>query len=706
MTVVEPIKALDPATALRRMLDAQSVAVVGASSDPKKVGFRPVDYLLRVGYEGRIYPVNPSTDRLGDLPCYPTLSDLPEVPELVAVVVAARFTEAVVSEAARLGVPAVLMITSGFGEIDAEGAALEQRLASIAHEHGMVLVGPNSVGVIHSPNRLAVTFTEALSRGTLTRPGGIGIVSQSGAFGTIIFALARDADLGLRSYISTGNEAAIGVPALLEGMLEDPDIRVVGGYVEAVRDGDGLRRMAQRSRELGKPVVLVKVGSSAAGKTAASSHTGAIAGNDDVYQAAFDRYGIIRAEDERHLLDLLDTFDIWYSLPRGKRVAVVSMSGGAGVLLCDDLDERGAVIAEFPPELVSKLGEMLPAYASLRNPVDLTGQFVANNAGLQEVLEEIAASDEVDVVLLFAGIGWTGNGAWTESVVAASASRAPIMVVTQFAPDDAMARLRDAGVPVFASPIQASRVLSSIIEWTTRMHYPVVGPLAVDLGALDHDLTEFAAKSLLAGAGVPVPAGIVAGTPEEAASLATSLAGPLVVKGQGPGLEHKTDAGAVELGVAVDEVEAACRRVAQRVAVRAPQARLDGFLVEEMAPDGIDCVVGAVWEQPFGHLMMVGLGGTAVEVLGDVAFGLAPMGVAEAEQLIRSLRSYPLLDGHRGAAPLDVGALAEALSAISRLCAGFGPALSELDVNPIRVLPEGVIALDALAVVQSDNQSR
>ncbi|HSG79630.1 MAG TPA: acetate--CoA ligase family protein [Acidimicrobiia bacterium] len=694
----------DPTALLRRMLDARSVAVVGASSDPKKIGFRPVDYLLRIGYTGAIYPVNPGMERLGDLACYPSLSELPEVPDLVAVVVAAHRCEAIVREAAEMGVPAALVITSGFGEIDAEGAALERTLADIARAHDMVLVGPNSVGVIHAPNRLAVTFTEALSRGPLTRSGGIGIVSQSGAFGTIIFALARAADLGLRSYVSTGNEAAFGLPDFLHGLVEDPEIRVVGGYIEAIRDGAGFERAARRAADLGKPIVLVKVGASEAGRSAASSHTGAIAGNDDAYAAAFRRFGVVRAEDERHLLGLLDTFDIWYRLPRGRRVAVVSMSGGAGVLLSDDLDRRGVELAEFPDALVDELRTMLPRFAALRNPVDITGQFVANNAGLQEVLEVIAGSDAVDAVLLFAGIGWTGDGAWAQAVVDATRAAAPIMVVTQFAPDEAKSTLRAGGVPVFESPIQASRTLASVLEWTTGRRFAVPAGRSTHGALAGGGATEAEAKAMLAAAGVRVPRGVVSATPEEAGDLAAALhAERLVVKGQGPGLEHKSDLGAVVVGVTAPEVAAACAEMAARVRAAAPSARLETYLVEEMAPEGVDVVVGSVWEEPFGHLVVVGLGGTAVEVLGDVAFGLAPMGVDEAASLVRSLRAFPLLDGHRGAEPLDVDALAEAVSAISHLVAAAGPAIRELDVNPVRVLPrgQGVVALDALVVSQA-----
>ncbi|MDX1690698.1 MAG: acetate--CoA ligase family protein [Acidimicrobiia bacterium] len=695
----------DVAEAMAAMLEAQSVAIVGASTDPKKVGSRPVDYLIRIGFPGRIYPVNPSTDEIRGLRCYPSLGALPEVPDVVGVVVSADLTKRIVTEAAELGVRAAVVITSGFGEIDEEGAVREAELAAIAREHGMLLVGPNSVGIIHTPNSFALTFTAALLKGSLTRPGGIGLVSQSGAFGTIIFALARDADLGLRSYVSTGNEAAFGLHDFMAGLVEDPGIRVVGGYVEAIRDGPGFVRAAQRAHELGKPVVLVKVGASDAGRAAASSHTGALAGNDDAYAAAFRRLGVVRAEDERHMLDVLDTFDTWYRFPRGRRVAVVSMSGGAGVLLCDDLDRRGLEVPAFSPGLHGRLSELLPRYGSAQNPVDLTGQFVTNPSGLRDVLEAIVHSGDVDAVMLFAGIGWTGEGSWAESVAELTSSGAPIMVVTQLAPPHALATLRAAGIPAFSSPIQASRVLSSVVEWTSRPHWSPPEPLAIPERRIPAAPSEAEAKAMLAEVGIPVPRSIVADTPDEAAERAEDLGDRVVVKGQGPGLEHKTDLGAIEVGLPVAEVAAACGRIADRVAERSGSAVVESYLVESLAPDGVDCVIGAVWEEPFGHLMMVGLGGTTVEVLGDVAFGMAPMDVEEAEALIRSLRAFPLLEGHRGSEPMDVGALAAALSDISRLCAHLGPSVRELDVNPVRVLPagQGVVALDALVVGSPDS---
>ena len=689
------------AAAVRAMLDAESIAVVGASGDPSKIGYLPVDYLVKFGYEGRIYPVNPRLSEVRGHTAYPSLAALPEVPDIVAIMVAAPLVPQVLEEAGRLGVRGVLVITAGFAEMDDAGAALQEQLVGIAEAHGIQMIGPNSVGIIHSPSKMALTFTAALRQGPLAPPGGIGIVSQSGAFGTVLYGVARHEGLHIHSYISAGNEAQLGIPEYVAAMVDHPDIHTIGGYIEGIRDGAAFMEVALAARAAGKPIVFVKVGASAAGATAAASHTGALTGNDQAYDAAFDRIGVARAVDEQHMLDLLQAFDVLESLPAGNRLAIASMSGGAGVQLCDAAEAHGLEVLPFSDEVIGHLKDVLPPFAAVANPVDFTGQFVTNPTGLRTVMRELAAADTADAVVLFAGLGWSAGGGWVEPVVEAAGSGSPIFVVSPLATEEQRSRLTAAGVPIYDTLRQATQVIESLVKWNcwqaSAEVVPIVPESAVSAGAM----TETDAKALLAGIGIRVPRGSVATSPDEAATAAARLGDRVVMKIQAGGVDHKTEAGGVQVGVAVDDAAATYDDMVAAVAAFAPDADIQGVLMEEMVSGGVEAVIGSSWQPPFGHVVMVGLGGVTVELLGDVAFALAPVGPAEARAMVETLRGYPLLNGYRGAAPLDVDALAEAVSLISRLAAGMGPQLRELDVNPIRVLPAGggVAALDALAVI-------
>ncbi len=688
----------EAARAVRRMLEAESIAIVGASGDASKIGYLPVEYLVNFGYGGKIYPVNPRLSETQGHTVYPSLSALPEVPDIVAIMVAAPRVPAVLEEAGRLGIKAAVVITAGFAEVDDDGTALQSRLVEIADAYGIDMIGPNSVGIIHSPSKMALTFTAALRQGPLAPSGRIGIVSQSGAFGTVLYGLARHQGLRIHSYISAGNEAQLGIPEYVAAMVDHPDIRTIGGYIEGIRDGAAFVEAALAARRAGKPMVFVKVGASAAGATAAASHTGALTGNDQAYDAAFARCGVARAVDEQHMLDLLQAFDVLPTLPAGKRLAIASMSGGAGVQLCDAAAACGLDVLPFDDGVIARLQEVLPPFAAVANPVDFTGQFVTNPTGLRTVMRELSAAGTADAVVLFAGLGWSAGGKWVQPVVEAAGSGSPIVVVSPMATEEQRSRLTAAGVPVYETLRQATRVVASLVAWNSWLPAEAVAPLNPGVAFDGGPVTEAAAKAMLAAIGVGVPRGVVATSPEEAVAAA-GIDGRVVMKIQADGVDHKTEAGGVRVGVAAGDVAAVYDEIVSAVAGYAPDATSQGVLVEEMISGGVDAVIGTTWQPPFGHVVMVGLGGVTVELLDDVAFALAPVGPAEARSMIESLRGYPLLDGYRGAAPADVDALAHAVSVISRLAAGMGQGLRELEVNPIRVLPvgSGAVALDALA---------
>jgi acyl-CoA synthetase (NDP forming) len=685
-----------PRPRLRDLLDAVSVAVVGASEDSAKVGYRPVRYLLDHGYRGRILPVNPRLDRCQGLPCAATLSDLDEPPDVVVVVVRAQLVPGVLEEAARLGVRGAVVISSGFGESGEAGAELEREVAAIARRHSMAVCGPNSVGIVHTPARLTLTFTEGLVRGEL-REGRIGMVSQSGAFGTVIFAQAQARGLGLRTYVSSGNETVLGFADYLEDLVADPGVSVIGGYLEGLRDGQRFLEAAATAREHEKPVVLMKVGTTEHGGRAAISHTGMLAGDDRAYDAAMRRAGVVRVSDERELLDVLCAFDTLAERPRGGRVAVVSMSGGAGVLLTDLVSRSGLSMAELSPATRAALEELLPAFASARNPIDLTGQFVTNSEGLTDVLGIVRGDPGVDAVIVFTGLGWAERANWVDALLQAGGD-APLLCIYPLCGPEQRERLHRGGIPVYEGSVEAVRALRAVVRWTAWTPPERPAPLVVAPAARVGTLTEAAAKELVAGAGLAVPGGRVVRSAQQADAAARELGGRLVLKASSSALAHKTEVGGVLLDVQAGDAAAAFERVRAAVAARRPDRPAPDVLVERMVEGELECVIGAVRTPPFGHLVMVGVGGIHVETMGDVAFGLAPVSAGDARAMIESLRAYPVLCGARGGPPLDVDALAAAVSTVSRLAADLGESLEELDLNPVclRANDGGAVVLDAL----------
>ncbi len=550
---------------------------------------------------------------------------------------------------------------------------------------------------------MALTFTAALTSGPLAPPGRIGMVSQSGAFGTVLYGIARDRAIGLHTYISAGNEAQLGISDYIAAFVKHPEITTIGGYIEGIRDGPSFSEAALAARASGQPIVIVKVGASEAGTSAAASHTGALTGDDRAYDAAFRRFGIARAVDDQHLLDLLDAFDVLEELPSGNRVAIGSMSGGAGVLLCDAAEEHGLVVPPFTAELKARLADVLPPYAAVANPVDFTGQFVTDTAGLRTVVAELAAAESSDAVIIFAGLGWTAGGAWVDPVTDAAGSGAPIIVVSPLATEGQRDRLRKAGIPTYHSALQAIRVLETLVAWNTWTPAEAVDPIEEPWSQVRGMISSEAnVKALLADAGLSTPKGVVVASAAEAEKAAATLGSRLAMKVQAEGLDHKTEVGGVRLGVAAPEAGTVFDEIVAEVGESDWGTEVTGVLVEEMVEGGLEAIIGSTWHEPFGHVVMVGLGGVSVELLGDVAFALAPFGPDDARVLIESLRSYPLLSGYRGSVSLDIEALADTLSVVSRLAAGAGPTLRELDLNPVKVLPvgKGTVILDALAVVE------
>lgn len=685
------------------LFSPRNVAVVGASEDSGKPGFRVLSFLKQFGYQGDIYPVNPRLTTCQGLDCYPTLADLPVVPDLMVVIINAAAVADLLEEAGRLGVRGAVIISAGFAEIGQAGELLQQRVAQVAATYEMVICGPNTVGVVRAKSRLAATFTEALSQGDLSE-GPVAMVSQSGAFGTVLYAEARERGLGVGTYVSSGNEACLTLGDYAEALIEDGEVEIIGAYVEGLRDAASLKRAARRGRELGKPIIVLKVGQSQHGAAAAASHTGSMVGDKNAYRAAFDHQGILQVEDERELLVVLDALQWKHNVARGDRVAIVSTSGGAGVLLTDLLEQRNLKLAQVSPELGARLDYLLPVFAAKSNPIDVTGRFVTDPTGFDDVLRAVAQDPDVDVVIAFIGLAWSKPRLWEVAALVGQEVGKPVVIVGPATSAGLRTALRLHGVAVCDSVLDAVRVTSAMVRWGEFLarkdapEEPLSQLTAPPVGVLAED----EAKRVLAGLGLPVPPAVIAVSPEEAVDIARGLGGAVVLKVHAAGLTHKSELGGVEVGVEIGAVAESFTRIRGRFEAADTGVPFAGVRVEPMVSGIAEIVIGAVASPPFGTLIAVGAGGVETELRRDLAHAIAPVTVEQARRMVDSLAIAPTLYGYRARPHADVEALVELIVHVSQMVASWGDSLAEMDLNPVVVgaAGEGVSIVDAMLVIR------
>ncbi|GAA0572631.1 acetate--CoA ligase family protein [Paractinoplanes ferrugineus] len=670
---------------LSALWNASSVAVVGATERPGALGRKPVDYLQRYGYAGRILPINPKSPTILGLDAYPNVRAAPGPVDLALIMVGAERVPDAVADCAAAGVPVAIIASSGFAETGPEGAALQAEVVARARAGGVRLIGPNCIGAVGFHHRVLATFSPLfMAESVPFEPGGLAVVSQSGALGFGVASLGLERGLRPGWVVSTGNDADVTAVEVLRALAAEPDCTGLLAYLETVPDADALRELAAA----GKPVALLKSGRSAAGSRAAASHTGALATDDRVLDGALRQYGIFRAHDVDELLDAGRAFSGPHR-PRGRRIAVVTTSGGSGILAADAIAEQALELAPLGEATRAELAGIVPAFGSAENPVDITATVLSDPSLLDRSLDAVARDDTVDLII---GCFCVMAGADVDKAVTSFGRVAteygkPVLVArtgADFLAPDAADQLRAAGLPEFPSPGRAVRAAAALAltgSGAGRRPPAAVDPYAVAQPAADAD--EPRLKSLLAAAGVPVPAGRVVADAAAAGQAVAGFGGTAVLKAVVPGLLHKTEADGVALGVGTE----------QAAWVFARLAGLGGdVLVEQQAPDGAEMIVG-VRSTPLGNVLTVGLGGIFAEALDDVACRLLPLRTGDAAEMLDELRGARVLDGVRGRAPGDRAALADLLDTLSALTAGWRG--FELDLNPIRVLPEGVLVLDA-----------
>jgi acetyltransferase len=698
---------------LDKIFKPQRIALLGVSPNPKSVSGRILANLVGGGFKGVVYPVSPSLEAVMGIPCFPNAADLPKTPDLGIICAAAPQVPGLVRECGEAGVRGLIIVSAGFRETGPEGLALERSILAEARRfEGMRILGPNCLGIISPARSLNASFA-----GSMPRPGHVAFVSQSGALCTSVLDWAADEKLGFSHFVSTGNMIDVDFGDLIDYLGEDEATKSILLYIESISDARKFMTAARAFARM-KPIVAYKAGRFTESAAAAASHTGALAGEDAVFDAAFERMGVARVFNIGEIFDVADLVGR-PKVPRGPRLAVLTNAGGPGVMATDALIAAGGVLARLSDATMAELDASLPPQWSRRNPVDVLGD--AKSKLVAKAAQIVLRDAGVDAILIIITPQAMTNPTAVAKEVCALAAATPKPVLAAWlggaAVREGTSLLNDAGIPTYPTPEQAIKAFMTLVSYARNLdtlyetpkdvrvefpvHRDVVRARFADLlTRTEGALSEALSKELLAFYGIPVTRPVPAATADAAVRAADAAGYPVVLKVLSPDITHKTDVGGVVLDLPDGgAVRSAFAAILGTVARKAPAARLEGVTVQKMAGggDGLEMILGIKKDPTFGTVVMAGMGGTAAEIYGDRAIGFPPLNERLARRMLEGLRMRPLLQGYRGRPPAAVGKLVEAIVRLSYLAADF-PEIAELDINPLLVTADSVTALDARIV--------
>ncbi len=696
---------------LHRFFWPELVAVLGASPDLHKIRGRLFHQLRENGFPGRILPINPSYQELGGLACYPSIAAAPSGVDLALIAIPAARVAAAVEECALAGAKNALIISSGFAEDTGLANDMQAELLAVTKRTGIRVCGPNCEGYYNALGRVATTFSPTVETKendgrALVSGKRVGVIAQSGGIGFALFNRGKAAGLGFSYVISTGNEVDLNMADFLDYMVDDPHTNAVMLFCETVRDGPGFVATLQKARDRGKPIIAIKIGRSDAGVRASASHTASLSGSFAAYRAIFDRYGVIEAEDADEAVAIAG-LALTSPLPRGRRTGIITVSGGGGAWMADTLSAHGLVVPPLSSGSQAALRPLMPSYGATGNPVDVTAQGSNTGPALMTVMEHLAQSDEIDMIVLVTSLASETRASLDADRVRAVAETCgkPMMVWTYTLPSG-FGRASAAGCGLFVDSNlrNVGSALGKLAGYAESLQRQLPAPFVPVSGRLYSGLPrvvpEYLAKQVLA-AWLPDIREDLVQSAEEAAAAAERLGFPVVLKVQSAQLPHKTEAGGVRLNLADrGMVTNAYTDMLAAVARHAPDATIDGVLVQPMAPKGHELVIGMVNDPTFGPIMMLGLGGITVELFGDVVHAPAPIDEAEAMRMILSLKSARLLTGFRSSAALDLAPVARLVAALSRAALTLQDQVQEFELNPVIVHAGGLAVADALITMK------
>lgn len=687
-----------------------SIAIVGASNNQHSIGGKPIHFLKKHGFSGKLFPVNPKYGEVQGIKCYNDVLSLPEAVDVVMLIVKAENIIDQVKRCNQRGIKNVLIVSSGYAELGKEGLLLQSELINYCKQNNMSLIGPNSQGVVSLMNQSALSFSASLERESLIL-GDIGFISQSGAFGNSVFSMALDQGFGFAYNACTGNEAMINTFDLIEWMLQDKKVKIIACYNEGFDDSSKLRYLSSVSKEKMKPIIWFKAGKSELGKKAAISHTGSISGDDDIFNNLIKQYGMLRIND---IHELFDTFEIFKQerLASGTRVGVLTTSGGTGVMLADELQELNVEVPELSNEIKYKLSTVLPAFASLSNPIDITAQ-VINQPELFKIAGEVLIQNEaIDVlcISLTMVIGEVAEKIVDSIIELNNNTNIPLVVswtISEARVEKAIAKLKENKIPLFQTPVRSAKAIHKLLEFSNfvKKGQPVQvleeinSPKTTLKEWLDESaINEFTVKKALGESGLPITKEYLVQSEDEAIYSAKLIGYPVVLKVVSEEIHHKTEVGGVILNIS-NEVELITnmKEMKTRLKKKNLSSKIDGFLIQEMAQDGLELILGITNRKPYGPIVSVGLGGIWVEVLKDITYRQAPINIQDAKNMLTELKAYPLLKGARGSEAFDIDQLSLIISKFSYLTTIVN-GIEELEINPLIISNTEMKIVDALCI--------
>ena len=691
---------------LTSLMRPKSVAVIGASNTPGKIGYAVVRNMISSGFKGSIYPINPKETEIAGLKAYPTVVDIGEPVDVAVMCVPAKASLSVAEDCGKAGVKHIIVITAGFKEVGKEGRELEQQLADIAKKYGMRIVGPNVLGIIDTHAPFNATFAKEMAL-----KGNIAFISQSGALCIAILDWSLKNGLGFSQFVSMGNKADLNEADFIEVAGKDPETKVICLYLEDVVEGE---RFISAAREAIKrvPVIALKSGVSSSGAKAASSHTGALAGSDTAYKTAFKHAGILRASTMTQLFELANAFTT-QPIPKGKRVAVVTNAGGLGIVAIDAIELGGLEVARFSEDTIALLREKMPSMANIYNPIDVIGD--AHYDRYEVALDAALSDPNVDsVAVLLSPTAVLEVDKVAKAIVEANKKHPDKPVVAAFtggfAVESAVEYLKKHGVPIFSFPEEAVSTLIGLSEFASLnesisngqewvfddVNKQRVKEIFESVRKDGRDLLLSPEAAEVAECyKIPAAPSRLATSEAEAVKYAAEMGFPVVMKICSPDIMHKTDIGGVKVGLkSDDEVKEAFNSIMLNSKKAAPEAKIYGVEVQKMMPQGDEVIIGMIKDATFGPMVAFGSGGVLVNLLQDASFRLASgLTRREIEEMITETKAYTILKGFRGAEPDDIPAIAEAIGRVGQLCRDFSE-ISEMDINPVFAYPDGLSALD------------
>ena len=693
-------------TTLKEIMSPKSIAIVGASDNKARIGGRPLAHMIEQKFSGGIFPINPNRDSVQGIKAYSTLLDVKEDLDFILVAVPSQIVVSVLEQAVIKKAKTALIFSSGFSEIGGQGEIYQNQIKKISKESGLRVIGPNCLGLFNSATNFYPTFTSTIDRATPI-PGGISIASQSGAYGSHIYMVAHQRGLGIRYWMTTGNEVDLSVGETIQLMAEDPDVHSIMAYAESVKDGEQFTKALDTARSEKKPVIFMKVGRSEVGAAAANSHTASLAGEDAIYDEVLKAHGAYRVKSTEEMLDVAYATKPRI-FPAGKNLGLVTISGGGGVLMADAASDEGLTVGPMPQDAQDKLKKLVP-FASPMNPVDVTAQFFNDLSIVPKFTDLMLSRGGYDALIGFwtsvAGSPLLSKPLLSSLKQAMTGYEDKLFINCMVAPEEIVKTYENEGFLCIEDPTRAVVAMSALMFFGEKFNINTIKQNfkkdSYVINLPQKKLNEIDCSEILRRANLPIVESSRIEKIDDLSPIFENDNNKYVMKILSSDIQHKTDVGGVILNIEnIEQAKEAFNKIHKNVKEKAPKAFIEGIMISPMIKDGFECILGAKIDPVFGPIVMFGLGGIYTEVMKDISFAEAPLSTKKAEKMILSLKSKDIFYGARGQSSVDIKSLITAIVNLSNLIAANSDQIDQVEMNPILVSQNNVVALDALIVTK------